>query len=189
LSPFVIVGEETGIIDTLSRLEKIVRRAPGRIVAYLGMTVFLLVVAVWPLIALAYGALSLTGGLTIIGLGEEKVTRILLAGALKWLGFFPLGDLLSLGLRYDFGVEVGASFTLASWIYSFSLVVILAVIYAFFVVFPLSCGCAIYISVGEEAAVEVVPKEVVKRYCIKCGAEVPPDAQFCTRCGAPQTRS
>jgi ribosomal protein L40E len=189
LSPFVVVGEETGILDTLSRLEKIVRRAPGRIMAYLGMTLFLIAVAVWPLIVLIYGAFGLTGWLTLKGLGDEKVTQILLAGASKWLSFFPLGDLLSLGLRYGFGVEGGFSFTLASWIYSFSLVVILAAIYVFFIVFPLSCGCAIYISVSAEAPARVAPREVVKRYCIKCGAEVPPDAQFCTKCGAPQTGS
>jgi ribosomal protein L40E len=194
LGPFVVVGEETGVLDTLSRLVEIVRHAPGRLMAYLGMTLFLIAVAVWPLIILVYGAFYLTGGLTMIGLGEEKVTGILLAGLLKWLDAVPLGELLGeflrLGWRYGYGVEVGASFTLASWIYSFSLVVILAAIYAFFIVFPLSCGCAIYISVRAEAPVEAVPREpVMKRYCIKCGAEVPPDAQFCTKCGAPQTGS
>lgn len=189
LSPFVVVGEGTGVLDTLSRVAKIVRRAPGRIMIYLGMTLFLIIVAVGPLIVLIYGAFGFTGGLTLIGLGDEKVSQILLAGASKWLSLLPLGDLLSPGLRYGLGMEGGPSFTVASWIYSFSLVVIVAAIYALLIVFPLSCGCAIYISVREEAPAAVVPREVVKRYCTKCGAEILPDAQFCTKCGAPQTVS
>ena len=185
LSPFVVVGEGTGVKGTLSRVVKIVRSAPGRIMTYLGMTLFLIIVAVWPLIVLIYGAFGLTGGLTLIGLGEEKVSQILLAGGSKLLSPL-LRDLLPPGLFYGFGVERGFSFTLAGWIYSLSLLVIVAAIYAFLVVFPLSCGCAIYISVREEASVEAVPK-MAKRYCIKCGAEISPDAQFCIRCGAPQT--
>ncbi|MBC8264426.1 MAG: zinc ribbon domain-containing protein [Anaerolineales bacterium] len=184
LSPFVVVGEETGVLDTLSQVANIVRRAPGRIVTYLGMTLFLIIVAVWPLILLIYGAFGLTGGLTLIGLGDEKVSQILLAGGSRFLR-----DLLPPGLFYGFGMEGGVSFTLAAWIYSFSLLIIAAAVYAFLVVFPLSCGCAIYISVREDASMEVVSREVVKCYCIKCGAEVPPDAQFCTKCGTPQTRS
>lgn len=192
LSPFVVMGEGTGILDTLSRLAKIVRRAPGRIMVYLGMTFFLVLVAIWPLIVLIYSAFILTGGLTSIGLGGEKVAQIMMAGASKWLSFLglgPVGDLLSLTFRYGLGMKGGPSFTLASWIYSFSVLVIAAASYAFLFVFPLSCGCAIYISVREETPAEPVLKEVSKRYCIKCGAEIPPDAQSCPHCGAVQTVS
>jgi hypothetical protein len=185
LIPFIVIGEGIGIFDALSRLVDIVRHAPGRIMFYLGMTLLLVVLAVLPIYLLASGAISLTAGLHMIGLGGRKLGRIMYSVA----EYLPMDFFLLVPPLTPYApLEKGRfTFLLAGWIYSLSLAAIIGFIAAFFIVFPLSCGCAIYMSVREEVPAEAIVKRAVRRYCISCGAEIAPKARFCIKCGAPQS--
>jgi hypothetical protein len=197
LIPAVVADEGVGVVDTLRRVEQLVRRAPGRILAYLSIAVILGLLASMVLVPLTYWALASTTALTGLGLGSEKLARFAVAMPDLFSDLLFPGMLGGFGSLF-YGVEsVPFTFKIAAVIYAVSLLLIpVSIIAILFVVFPLSCACATYISVSEESAPPAVeaqapppPRPPESRTCAQCGAPLSPDDVFCMRCGAPQSEA
>jgi hypothetical protein len=203
LIPAVVAGEGGGIIDTLRRIQRAVRRAPGRILVYLSVTVVLGVLAALIIIPLVYAATASTIALTTGAMLGTDVAD--LAGDIPYLGLedvpYVLEDLLL--YRFGFGSSDRITMTIAGVIFAVGFLLIpLAILSVLVIVFPVSCACATYLSVREEEPappvapaswVEPAPPvapaswvEPAQRTCPNCGAEVSPQARFCLRCGYPQ---
>ncbi|MGD1995521.1 MAG: zinc ribbon domain-containing protein [Anaerolineae bacterium] len=179
IMPFIIVGEETGVVETLPRTVRTVLRAPGQIFSYLILTWVVLALIGMLLFTLLYGAIGITAGVAGIGLGAQKLSQFL-----GPVGLAP-GLMPGMGLR---GFGGGGPFTirLAQIILGIAVLILVAVIYSVFLVLPLSLGCAVYLSVREGAAVGVGQAEPTTRACSNCGAPLGPDDRFCLQCGAEQ---
>lgn len=173
IMPFVIVGEETGVIDTLPRTVKTVLKAPGQIFTYLILTAVVLSLIGGLLWGLIGGAIGTTASVAVTGLGFEKLGQM--------MGGVPIPVP---GMGYGFSYQEPAfTVRIASWIMTIAILLLLAAVSSLFLVLPLSLGCAVYLSVREEGDVEPAAPE---KACANCGAPVGPDDRFCLRCGAAQ---
>jgi hypothetical protein len=172
IMPFVIVGEETGVIDTLPRTVKTVLKAPGQIFTYLILTAVVLGLIAGLLSGLISGAIANTSAVAGIGLGAEKTGQL-------------LGGISGLAPQFGYGFYEEPAFTMriAQWILIIAVLIAFAAVSSLFLVLPLSLGCAVYLSVREED--DVAPSAPAKA-CANCGAPVGPDDRFCLRCGAAQ---
>ena len=159
---FPIIAESgTDPIKTVRRVVDVVYRAPGRLVGNLILALFvvaLTMLILWPLVIVGY-----TQTITLIGagLGEEKMTQIVLASVLDAL---PLPtSILGLG-RVLYG-EVPFTIEAAGFLMGLETIVLLVgAIYVFPWVFLLTVSCAIYSSLTgvasapASAAVPASPK-------------------------------
>lgn len=178
IMPFIIVGEDTGVVETLPRTVKTVLRAPGQIFSYLILTWVVLVLIGSLLIGLLYGAIAMTAGVAAGGLGGQKLMEL-------GLGGFGMG--MGMGMP---GMGGSGRFTirLAQIILGIALLILLAVIYSVLLVLPISLGCAVYLSVREEEGGEALVSsgEAAENVCSNCGAPLAPGDRFCQQCGAEQ---
>lgn len=191
LIPAVVAGEGGGILATLRRVQQVVRRAPGRILAYVSITVVLGILAALIIIPLVYAATTSTIALTAGAMLGTDVAD--LAGDIPYLGLedipYVLADLLQ--YRLGFGSSDRVTMTIAGVIFAVGLLLIpLAILSVLLIVFPVSCACATYLSVRKDEPELPAPQglrvEPAQRTCPNCGAEVAPQARFCLRCGHPQ---
>jgi uncharacterized membrane protein (DUF485 family) len=208
LVPAIVAGEGSSMIDTLRHAEAAVRRAPGRLLAYLSITIILGVLATLIIVPLIYGATAGTMVVMTKGLGPEQSVKLVMALpdlAVRVLSSGQLGDLWTAGLYYyGYGVDIPFTARIGALLISLVLLIIpVAIAAALFVVFPTACACATYMTVRgapgpapaaaapRVAAVQppavlqppVVPQ---KRHCANCGAEIGPNDRFCLQCGAMQ---
>lgn len=194
LIPAVVAAEGRGIADTLRRVQQMVRRAPGRILAYLSIAVILGLLAALIIVPLVYSAVVSTAGLTVLALGEGRLAEFSRAiPGVSDLFFLPSPFGLSPWLTYGTG-GVPITMRLAGFILTVTVLLIPVVVFAeLFIVFPIACGCATYLSVmGETVAPGTMQPRQARppgpAFCIRCGAELPPGTRFCLQCGAPQDR-
>ena len=192
LIPAVVAGDGGGIIDTLRRVQQAVRRAPGRLLAYMSIAVILGILAALIIIPLVYTATSSTIVLTVTAMvGPDMVD---LVTDLVDLRFDNLPYELEGVLRYDLGFGSDSdriTLVIAGAIFAVALLLIpIAILAVLFIVFPVSCACATYLSVRQDEPEPPVPQrtweEPTQTSCSNCGAEVSPQARFCLRCGHPQ---
>jgi hypothetical protein len=197
LVPAIISGEGTGPMETLSRLRTIVRQATGRIVTYWVITIFLTV---------ALGLVLLTV-MSFATTQTQFVSTVVVSGGAPSTLTGPFGPgptepLLSrlLQLFGPFG-EGGRAAGFAALLYLLAGLLLVAIVVAIpYFIFPLTCACAVHISVigGAPAAVPgpqpisappparapAPPAPAVTPYCKQCGAPLRPGAGFCGKCGA-----
>jgi hypothetical protein len=188
LVPAVVAGEGGGIWATLRCVQQAVRRAPGRILAYLSIAVVLGVLAALIVIPLVYAATAGTIAFaTAVMVGPDVID---LASTLSGLELdsisYVLGNVFQLGSGRD-----RVTLQIAGVILGLALLLIpMAILAVLLVVFPVSCACASYLSVRQDepepAPVPVTWVEPRQQWCANCGAEVSPQARFCLRCGHPQ---
>ena len=191
LVPAVVAGEGGGILRTLGRVRQAVRRAPGRLLAYLSIATVLGVLAALIVVPLAYGATLSTMALTTVAMGPEKMTEFSTALPGLLLDHIPdqIGEFL---FEYGYGFGSGSSpvtYKIAGAIFAVAILLIsIAILAVLSVVFPVSCACASYLSVRQDEPEPSVPPPTVEpahEACPNCGAAVSPEARFCLRCGSP----
>lgn len=190
LIPPVVAAEGRGVMETLRRVQQLVRRAPGRILVYLSIAVILSLLATLVILPLTYSALSTTRSVAGLALGEERLADFQRAMPL----LFGASDLFNLyGIPFlGSSRSVPVTMKLARLILTVTGLSVPVVIFAeLFVIFPTACACAIYLSViGEMAAAgatdagEWEPSR--SAYCVNCGAALPAGTRFCVHCGAAQ---
>jgi len=168
-----------------------VRRAPGRLLAYLGITIVLGALAALIIFPLVYLATAATMALTTVGLGPEKIAKLLIALPGQLVSFLARGEIY---FPYGYGYG-GIPFTFnigALIIFLVLMIIPIAIAATLFVVFPTACACSTYITVRETPKPSAVapqpPLVPQKRYCINinCRAELGPNDRFCQRCGTQQ---
>lgn len=193
LIPAVVASEGSGVMDTLRRVQGVVRVAPGRILVYFSIAVILGLLTALVIVPLVYSATAYTTWLTTAALGREKMIRFAVALPDLFLSRMLPGELRELGpLLYEYGIgKVPFTYKIGALIFTLAnLLIPVAILAVLGVVFPVSCACATFISVREEAerfglAAES-PAAPERNLCASCGAEVSPKQHFCTHCGAPQ---
>jgi hypothetical protein len=191
LIPPVVAAERRGVLETLRRVQQLVRRAPGRILVYLSIAVVLSLLAALVIFPLTYSALTTTRGIAAAALGEDRMTEFqraipLVFGSPASSSFY--------GVPFLSGGSRAVPFTMkpARLILTVSLLSVPVVIFAeLFAIFPTAVASAIYLGVmGEAVASEAIRPERSPSpgpaFCINCGAELPAGTKFCVQCGASQ---
>jgi hypothetical protein len=194
LLDFVVADEGTGIGATIRRLLSLVRRLPGRLVAY--MTVCL-VASLLVLVACLYlfgASLSVTLALVGVGMGTSKAI-----GVFSGLPV-PLDDLipvLPFGLMGGpFGGGSGATFTIARVVIGASVLGLLLFLFAIPQTFYMSSVCAAYLQLRRAAETMESSSGFANgpggervggaRACWQCGSMLASDQSYCPNCGQMQ---
>ncbi|TAK33586.1 MAG: hypothetical protein EPO21_12630 [Chloroflexota bacterium] len=142
----IIAAEETGVRTTLVRLVRLVRDAPAKVAGYTAIMVSAGLLATLGVLAVILYALSLTTGMSGVGLGAQKSWEILQGVPL--VAIFPQLVPIQSYLAPT-AADVSLSITVARVIYSAESFVLLAGALAFPVTFLFSSSCAVYLIVRQ----------------------------------------
>ncbi len=157
----VAIGENAGVSQTLRRVVDVTRRAPGRILTYMGITLLLSLLVTAVLAALVLVAYSLTLTLTVTGMSPLRAMQMGLGNILNV--FIPLlgpaGSLVGLfGSGRLLGGSVPVTMDIAGALLSLeTLVLLLGSAWAVPWVFSLTASCAVHQLVAGTAPAQAAP--------------------------------
>jgi len=192
---FPIIADRGGSVgDTVSCVLNLVRRAPGRLVAYMmlaGLMSLLMFVFCFYLI---FAALYTTFTLALIGMGPARLLTIVSGLPLDIGNLIPS---LSRGLLGGyFWHEPPVTYTIARFLLALSLLGLAMVVLAIPQMFYLASTCAVYLNLrggmsgpeGECQSASGAPQgahegqAVGERTCWLCGAPLAYDQTYCPYC-------
>lgn len=146
----IIVDRGTGISGTLTRLFRLLRAAPGRVILFLGtasVVVGIVTIILWGLVTLTF---TFTFQAVVAGLGAAKFSAVMASGFGGLLDLIPGLDLFTEFGRFLMGDK--ATYVIAGRLLQFGAAIALTCALAFPLVLQTSLACAAYLNVKNEAS-------------------------------------
>lgn len=187
----VIADRGSGILDTVSTVLTILRRRPGRVIAYMMLASAVSLLIFLFVLYLLSSALYLTSSLVIVGMEPGKFSAV--AGGSLIPGLPGLGGGLFSG---TFWGQPPATFTVARFFLGLAVTVILVSTVAIPQMFFLASTCAVYLTIRQDL-LDPVPgnpnlneplpegpdtQEIGRKACRVCGASLAHDQSYCPYC-------
>ena len=194
LIDFVVADEGTGIGRTIGRLLSLVRRLPGRLVAYMTVSLVASLIVLVACLYLFGASISMTSALVALGMGTPKAM-----GMFSGLPL-PLNDLIPAVPFGSMGGLLGGSLpvtsTIARVLIGASFLGLLLFVMAIPQTFYMSSVCAAYLQLRRGIEAKEAGRGFGRgpgaaatggaRACWQCGSMLAPDQSYCPNCGQMQ---
>ncbi len=146
----IIADRGEGIGNTLSYILTIVRRAPGRLIAYMTIVNLTCIIMLAVCFYLLFSAFYVTSALTAVGMEPTKFVAVLGSAPISNLGdLFPE---LSYGLYGGLWHEPPATYPIASFLFGLSVLGLLLLALTIPQLFYLAGTCAVYLNLHRDVS-------------------------------------
>jgi len=200
----IIADRGAGVGATLSHVLALVRRAPGRLMAYMILAGVISLITFVVLLYLLFSALSITFSLAAIGMEPFKFGSVFSGLPMELDGLLP--GLFNGGFGRSFWLEAPPTYDVARFVFSLSLLVLGMLVLTVPQAFYLTSTCAVYLTLRRDVPISgdrqgrgqgdkayqaqrrsapAGQREFARdsKACRYCGAPLAYDQTYCPHCG------